>query len=585
MRPPALPALPALVAGAGAYVALLSDLTPGLHWHDTAEWAGAGRALALAHPPGHPVALLSIHAAQLLPWLDAAGRAALASALWTALGAAAVADLAWSLLAARRGAPSTAPSAALSAAVAATLAGWLYCALPLVWQQGTRAEVYAAQGALAAVALALWARHLRDGDARPLYGAALALGLSGANHTLLAAAVALPALGWGAARRLSARLWAGLGACALAGLAPYALLPLRGRAGGPVGWGWVDSWASFVDTVLARVWQRQVAARFEEVDWGGNVARLVAFLWAQVGAGVGLLAVTALALAAARWARARDEEAGAALTLAGVCLSVGLTQVAYPFLTVNPDFSGYLAAGAAAGVALLALAAARLHPLAAPLLLAALLAGAARAPRPHGGAGAHGAEAWARALSEEVPAGGALWAAHYSTHFLLTGLWATEGWRGDVGYVFRGYRAEPWAAARLARPEAEGLGWRHPLSGARPEEDPRARFEVSGPLDPLPALAARARAVGLTWALSPAGVPASLAALRARWAAGAAGAGRLDVDTCYAWALYHEAHAAWLSAGGALEALGEGGGRLGRAALLEAHQGARDEWLGRLAEE
>jgi hypothetical protein len=593
----------ALLAGAGAYIALLWGLTPGLHWHDTAEWAGAARALALAHPPGHPLALLSTHAAQLLPWLDAAGRAAVASALWTALGAGATAELAYALMAPQelaRGAQSRAASRALT--LSATLAGWLYGALPLVWQQGIRAEVYAAQGALSALCLALWAKHLRTQDARPLYGAALALGLSGANHTLLAVALALPALTWCVAQRLSGTYWIGLIASCLSGLSLYAFLPLRGRAGGPVGWGWIDSWESFVDTVLARVWQAQVSARVDEVVWGENLSRLIAFLWAQVGLIGGLLACVTLTLGATQLLRAPHPARGVALTLAATCLTVALTELAYPFMTVNPDFSGYLAAGAASGVGLVALCASHLSarvalsPLSAlitPALLALLLAGALSAPRPHGGPGARGAEAWARALSEEVPVGGSLWSAHYSTHFLLTGLWALEGWRGDLSPVFRGYRAQPWALARLDRPHLAPLGWRHPLSAPAPEGDPRARFEVSGPLDPLPALSRGARAVGLTWSIAPAGSPTTLSALQERWRVVASASGALDLDTCYAWALYHEAHLSWLTSGATLEVLAEPlapltgsplpGAPLPRAALINAHRAARDAWLERLS--
>ena len=164
---PATAVVFALGAGFLAWTAL-----PGPHWHDTAEFGAISWRLGLSHPPGHPLHALLTHGAQRAPVGDLGFRANLLSAL--CLGAAAA--LLYRLL--RR----LAPDAPRLPAVAAAL---LPVAMPAVWLQGVRAEVYALQ-LLLCVGIALGCHAVARGDdRRALAGVALLFGLAGANHSLV----------------------------------------------------------------------------------------------------------------------------------------------------------------------------------------------------------------------------------------------------------------------------------------------------------------------------------------------------------------------------------------------------------------
>ena len=478
----------------------------------------------------------------------------------------------------------------------ALLTALLLPALPLVWLQGVRAEVYAPQCGLAALTWACWASLQRTKDQRYLLLGGLCLGLQASNHTLLALALAVPLSVWligqwvigrwvregereGEPSLITGRAVGGALLSGLVGLSLYAYVWLRGRAGGLLGWGWVDDLGSLWETISARVWQRSVVARSAEIDVGENLARFALFCVEQVGPLSALLALALLLLGALRWARSTHRGSITLLMISALC--VALTKLTYPFSPINPDFSGYLAAGAPSLCLALGLLCYELSPRLAPALLGALLLGAAAQPRLHGSAEDRSAEVWARALTEELPTQGALWSSHYATHFALSALRATEGWRPDARFIFRGHRHTSWLEARIG-----------PLPSPH---SPLARFEVEGPLDPLPLLRRDARATGFLWALAPWSTALSLSQLKARWRSVALrGFGALTpsdaqlnqrrlspslglgLDARYAWALYHEAHLQWLSAPlPPRPQLCEGP----QEPLFEAHMKARDAWL------
>ena len=569
------PWLAPCVVGLASWVCLLSGLYPSVHWYDTGEWVATPRALSLAHPPGHPLTLLSTHLIQLLPWLDGYARANLASALWLSIASAFTASAMSAFLGARSG---------WRGALTATLVGLYLPALPFAWLQGVRAEVYASQTALVALILCSWARYLSSKDQRWLLMGGLAVGLQASNHTLLAVAVAVPFSLWlGFALRsrqletnavatpsaLRAVLYL-LGATGL-GLSLYLYLPLRGQAGGVEGWGAVYDLNTFWETISASVWRGAVVERSAEVSLLENLPRYAAFMITQMGPVSALIALTISLLATLRWVR--DKRWGPPLTLALIWLSVSLTKLTYPFLEVNPDFSGYLAAGAPALCLLLGLSALELGPRLGLLCLVALLIGAGIQPRAHGSAQSVSAEAWSRALTEETPPRGSLWSAHYATHFGLTALRVVEGWRPDLALVFRGHHHTPWARARLrASITPRSLKDVSLLS-------PRSRLEVEGSLDRVPELRSRARATGLTWAITPWARPSSSEALKLRFATFKRRAGAeapIDIDTAYAMALYHEAHLVWLRRGPAQLTQDE------QEALMRLHLNERDAWISAL---
>ena len=354
----------------------------------------------------------------------------------------------------------------------------------------------------------------------------------------------------------------------LGGLSLYAFVWLRGESGGVEGWGWVSDLTSLWETVSAKVWRRSVLERSARVSLLENSARLSAFMIRQLGALSALLAIGLTTLATLRWVR--DRRWGAPVTLATLCVSVALTKLTYPFLEVNPDLSGYLAVGAPSLCLLLGLSCLEVNARLAPLLVSALVLGAATQPRLHGSSQSYSSEAWVRALTEEVPERGAIWSAQYATHFGLTALRTVEGWRPDLRLVFRGHRHEPWFKRRL-------MSATRPQTGAHLASlGPRVRLEVEGPLDVLPMLRARARAQGLTWGLSPWTRAASLDELRRRLRLVRVRGNIMapvGVDTAYAMALYHEGHLWWLK---------RGPSQLTEAPLLkliELHVTERDRWL------
>ena len=539
--------------GALAWVGALSTCFLGIHWQDTGEFIGASRSLSLAHPPGHPLTLLSAHIIQLIPWFDVSVRGNLASAFWNALGALALYQSSWTLL--HRESP-------FERRLLSMLTAGLYVALPLVWLQGVRAEVYAPQATLTT---GLWMGFILQEytrDQRWWLFSALCLGLLGANHTLLAVAITPCVVGWLLWKRVSLYVWTWGGALACCGLSLYLYLPLRGRAGGVLGWGWVDGFAPLWETLSAKVWQTQVSQRVTEVNWGENLSRFGAFCINQVGILSGLIALSVSILALLKWMRRSSYEADLdqedvrtqralrrwALFFMIGAISVAITKLTYPFSEINPDFSGYLASGASAACLYLLLTSLHLGARGAIICLSLCGVGALSQERIQGRLESRGAEEWGRALSEETPPHGALWTSYYGTHFILTGLLASEGLRPDIALIFRGHRQLSWAQKRVAlraplwAQQMGDLGFDHP----------KARFEVEGALDAHPQLTHRVRQIGFSFAVAPwfsVDLSPDELAERLDLIQVASYAGRLsdssslratDLDTAYSWALYHE---------------------------------------------
>ena len=172
------------LSGAIALIAwwwLYPQVLSGLHWQDTSEFIAAGRTLAVAHPPGHPLTLIGIHLSQLLPWFDAAERAHLASSFWGGLGVFFGYYGLYCLT------PQQLPT--ISRRTLASLCAFAGVTIPLVNLQLIRAEVYGPQWSLTTLVWsALFYAH-KQRDQRAYLIAALILGLLSANRTLLTAAL------------------------------------------------------------------------------------------------------------------------------------------------------------------------------------------------------------------------------------------------------------------------------------------------------------------------------------------------------------------------------------------------------------
>ena len=415
----------ALVAGLSGIFFALTAL-PGVHWHDTAEFAAVARRLSISHSPGHPIHAITTHGMQLLPAGDAAFRANLSSAVWMAIA----------LTVFYRALRKLAPTGRW---YTAALVALLPAVLPAIWLQGVRVEVYALQLALSA-AIGLLALHLHD--ARAFAGMALAFGLAGANHHLIGVALLPIALigAWQHRRRL----W--LGAAGFVGLLAYVYLPLRAGAG-DIGWGLPDTLAGFWHMVSAQEWVGANPLTQAALDPLANAQQMTIWVIDQVGLIAAGILLGAFLFAALR--RRTAAWVGCGIAFAGVLA----TKLFYPFDALNPDLGGYLAPALCALLAMawVGLAAAdQRWPIGAALAGLVLLWIAPSFDRGHR-QDSRVAEQWGRALLTDVPPDGVLLASDYGSHFLVWGLFALEGARPDTAVVFRGQMDVPWYRARLQR--------------------------------------------------------------------------------------------------------------------------------------
>jgi uncharacterized membrane protein len=397
----------------------------------------------VAHPPGHPLALLLCKFCTLLPLGPVAFRAGLASALagaaaaaLTALCAAEVARRVACALAGRDATAAADPwiEGALGAGAGIGF-GLSYAAA----FQAVRPEVYALHAALVMAAAFALLRFDATSDRRALWAAALALGLALANHHLLAlaftAAAALPIL----LRRPGGRALALAVAAGALGLALYLYLPLRAARHPEVDWGAPSTLDRFLWTVSARAFQKSIARAEASTD--------VAFaLAAQLGVSAPLALLGAYLLL-----RLRDTRRLGLLLVTGAALDAAAPALV-GFDSANPDAYGYLEPA----VALLACLAT-----AAP----AAILGMVKNPRVSRGTaialalagGAFSAQAWpvvtrarfadtdryGAALLAAAPPRAALVTSNFQTVFALWYLRGVEGQRPDLDHLHRHFLAWP----------------------------------------------------------------------------------------------------------------------------------------------
>lgn len=203
------------------------------YWLDAGEFVEAATLLDIAHPPGHPLAALLGHLFTLLPFGPIPLRIALGQATCAAI---ALGFMYRAFELTIRALDVRHDRLSIPIALGAT---WLVGCSYAWWFQAVRPEVYALQMMLLAIAIeriltleAAWPTN----DVRPLYGAALAIGLGLANHHFMAV-MALPALAPTLARVYRARGFRALAFAFVAmgsGLAAYVYLPVRARTQPPV---------------------------------------------------------------------------------------------------------------------------------------------------------------------------------------------------------------------------------------------------------------------------------------------------------------------------------------------------------------
>lgn len=195
------------------------------HWLDTGEFVAVASDLGISHPPGHPLAGLTLSLARVLPLGPLAFRVALVCAVAAAAAAALMQRAGRHVLDALGLRETTSDVLALGATLFTALTySW--------WFQAVRPEVYALEAALSAVILerAVYIESrfpLRDTHAVRV--AAVAFGLALTTHHFLALLM-LPALAPTMARVFlarGARPLAQAAAITAAGLTLYVYLPIR----------------------------------------------------------------------------------------------------------------------------------------------------------------------------------------------------------------------------------------------------------------------------------------------------------------------------------------------------------------------
>lgn len=387
-RDPNVRQLAIALASGVPLVAFIATASAHGYWLDGGELAAQAVTLDIAHPPGHPMAGLLGKLMTLLPL----GPLPLRVALGQAVCAAVAAGFLYSAM------DTTVRALGVErdrVAVPMALGGtWLVVCSYAWWFQAVRPEVYALQAMLVAIAIerivaleAAWPTH----DVRPLYVAALALGLGLANHHLVAF-LALPALAPTLARVYRSRgmrpLWlAGL-AIAL-GIATYVYLPVRAATDPPANLGDPTDASRLFWVVSARVYAHHLGGdapqplgeRFLDVFviMGRNLANvwpatddLGEVLRALFAVGLTLVAIYAVM----RTPGARRIGAVWALVLV---VSIG-GRAWLGSVRSNPDILGYLMPGLAAvgaiWMALLAVLLARMghRPDGSPRFVATALA-------------------------------------------------------------------------------------------------------------------------------------------------------------------------------------------------------------------
>jgi hypothetical protein len=228
------------------------------HWFDSGEFVAVAADFGISHPPGHPLAAIVLGAANLLPIGALSFRIALICAV---LGAVAAVALCFAFENTLKASVVIRDSLRFPLALAAT---WWVVGTHAWWFQAVRPEVYALQAALLCIAIE---RLLRvslsetECDVRPLYQAALALGLALANHHYLAALAVIPSL-WllvGVWRARGWRPFAWSAGFLSAGLLTYLYLPLRALAEPFLNLGNPSSPGRFAWVVTAEAFQKSIS--------------------------------------------------------------------------------------------------------------------------------------------------------------------------------------------------------------------------------------------------------------------------------------------------------------------------------------
>lgn len=248
----------ALLVGVPTLFVYVSTASGYAHWFDSGEFVAVAADFGISHPPGHPLAAIVLGAANLVPLGALSFRVALVCAV---LGSIAAVALFFAVENTLQVATAIRYSVRFPLALAAT---WWVVGTHAWWFQAVRPEVYALQAALLCVAFERFIRVSLsgpEGDVRPLYQGALALGLALANHHYLALLALVPSF-W-----LWVSIWRAWGwrpfgwsiGFASAGLLTYVYLPLRALREPFLNLGNPSTPGRFLWVVTAKAFQKSLA--------------------------------------------------------------------------------------------------------------------------------------------------------------------------------------------------------------------------------------------------------------------------------------------------------------------------------------
>ncbi len=231
----------------------LTAICPTIHLGDSGELATAAAGFAIPHVPGYPVMTQFAHAITLLPTASLAFRANLFSALSGSLACLMLFLLLKYLT----------KNALIAFAVTIAFAGG-----QMFMEQSLKIRAYPLNTAFTAALIYLTLLWRDIGDRRYLYLSALVFGLGMANHQILLASAAFPAVViFSRPGRLRVSDWLICAVLFLVGLSAYLYLPIRAGADPILNWGDPSTWDNFVSALL----QKQYAHKMLGADWSQKI--------------------------------------------------------------------------------------------------------------------------------------------------------------------------------------------------------------------------------------------------------------------------------------------------------------------------
>lgn len=460
----------AWVAAAAVLVYYAATMARDLSFYDSAELALVAVEGGLGHPLGQPLHTLLGWLVTFVPGVPPLLALNFLSALFTALAVIPLVSLAEGLAGRGAESPSAEPALPAEASGRVRLQAWLRPEVllplgvalvflhPVLWENGTRVEVYALAfgcGAWGAARAGATLAPRPEGGGGWL-GAGVALGLAASANAFMAFVIALglaPALGLALyRRRLGAFALLRAAAGGLLGLLPFLYVPLVAHRTGAFVWG-----APTSGEALSRYLTNADFAH----NRGMTAAGFFAHVWEWSGWALenGLLPVVALGLVAhGAWGRRAGLGRGfGAIVFLGIVYVLCINVIFYPEVT---DYLGYLSlpvgvlgAGVAALVARGLEAPGRRRWLVGLLGVVTLVSLVAAPPTPF--ERTRHRDRLARILSEgalgDAPRGAVLLVSSDHWAFPLLYLQEVERRRPDVVVVPIGLSGASWYWAHLRR--------------------------------------------------------------------------------------------------------------------------------------